>query len=70
MDANQGTLGKGDAADDNYVLKSEDNERTPLYYDAGHFSLAKGFLHERFLSGLRYQPVKGKETLCVGVTLN
>lgn len=55
-----GGIGKGDAADDGYVLVSKDNEQTPLYYDAGHFFLSKGFLYERFLSGLKYQPVKGK----------
>lgn len=64
---NQG-IGKGDAADDNYVLESKDDEQTPLYYDAGHFLLAKGFLYERFLSGLKYKPVKGNRYQ-VGVTL-
>ena len=45
----------GDAADDDFILTSPDGETTPLYYDAGPFNLAKGFLHDRFLSGLRLE---------------
>lgn len=54
----------GDAADDGFILASPDGETTPLYYNAGPFNLAKGFLHERFLSGLRLEKT---ESSCNGI---